>query len=121
MKFYLSGPMSGIENYNRPAFFELETVIKSVSKKIDPEHNHLVFNPARIPDADNKKYRQLMRECLWGLTYCSHFVQLPGWEHSSGALIEYTVAVILEMPIIKSTDIQTWLVKNLNPIFGPKR
>ena len=121
MKFYISGPMSGIENYNRPAFFEVETIIKSTCKEIDPRCQHLVFNPARIPDADKKKYRQLMRECIWGLTYCSHFVQLPRWEHSSGALIEYTLAIILEMPIIQSTDIRSWLVKNLDPTSGPKR
>jgi len=121
MNFYISGPMSGIPNYNRDAFNDLESNIRIICKTIDPIGKHKVFNPAKIPNADQKPYKQLMRDCLWGMVQCSHFIQLPNWEHSHGALIEYSIAIVLEMPIICAKDLPKWLIKNLNLTSGPKR
>ena len=113
MNFYISGPMSGLPDFNRDAFNDLELNIRIICKSIDPVGNHRVFNPAQIEGADQKSYKHLMRDCLWGMTYSSHFVQLPNWEHSHGALIEYSIAIALEMPIISSNDVPKWLLQNL--------
>jgi hypothetical protein len=113
--------MSGIHNYNRDAFNDLESNIRIMCKSIDPIGKHKIFNPAKIEGANYKSYKQLMRDCIWGMVHCSHFIQLPNWEHSHGALIEYSIAITLEMPIISSSDIPKWLLKNLNLTSGLKR
>lgn len=121
MNFYISGPMSGLPNYNRHTFNTLESSIRVMCKSIDTFGNHKIFNPAKIPFADKKTYAQLMRECMIGLTQSTHFIQLPDWEHSHGALIEHSIAVVLEMKIISSKDLPKWLLENLNLTNGQKR
>lgn len=98
MRIYLAGPMSGLEDFNFPAFFEAEKFLKE-------QGYDEVFNPAR---ADLDKYGDLetinkeanYRDCLrvdlnWILDNADAIAVLPGWENSKGVKAELALAKAL--------------------------
>lgn len=90
---YLSGPMTGLPEYNRPAFFQASARLR----KEFPEA--FVHNPARINLPLNATWADYMRLNLHRLTYATEIRLLPGWEASSGARIETLIGALLDMPI----------------------
>ena len=76
---YISGPMTGIEDFNRPAFDEKEFELK--------EHGYTVINPARHPDG--LSWQQYMQYAKLDVQNCDVVYQLPGWDKSRGAKLEY--------------------------------
>lgn len=91
---YIAGPMTGIEEYNYPAFFAAEDRFKAAGWK--------VFNPARhdaswiTDDMDPDWVRaQYMRQDIIDVMDADAIALLPGYENSKGALAELTVARIL--------------------------
>ena len=87
MKIYLSGPMSGLPDCNRPTF-------NAAAKRLRSE-GHAVVNPAELPD--DLSYRDYMgRACnalVSGEIDC--VLLLPGWEDSPGATAEVALAEAL--------------------------
>lgn len=90
MKLFLSGPMSGYENHNRDEFNYAARKLRS--------QGHDVFNPAELPDGHD--YHWYLQRCLEALETCQYLVQLPGWEDSNGACVEYECAVDLGLEIV---------------------
>lgn len=94
MRIYLSGPMSGMHDWNREAFTEAAAYLRG--------QGHQVFNPAFAAPvggqvvAAHESYmlRDLheLTEHLDGRAYYDAIAQLPGWEKSPGAKIEALVA-----------------------------
>lgn len=84
MKVFISGPMSGIEDFNRPAFREAEQKLK--------ERGYSVFNPAWLLVDENWSFDDLMFIDIAALSRCDAIYQLPGWEKSIGAHYEYEYA-----------------------------
>lgn len=76
---YISGPMTGIPEHNRPLFFAAEEHLKMVWECV-------VLNPARNPEGLD--YDAYMRIDLAMLAEADVLVLLPGWEDSKGARIE---------------------------------
>ena len=69
---FLSGPMSGIDDYNRPAFNEAAAQIRALGLT--------VFNPAEINDGGNLRERAFyMRACFSALLESASLVSLPRW------------------------------------------
>lgn len=102
---YISGRMTGLPEYNYPAFFAAEEyILKNWPYTTD---KLLVHNPARIDelhDLDPNDHR-LSRE--WYLTKalemllrCNTIVMLDGWEESAGARLEFDIAKELKMTIL---------------------
>lgn len=89
---YISGPMTGLPDFNRPAFNAMAAKLKAEGKK--------VFNPADIRLADNAKWADYMRECIVGLMACNTMIQLDGWENSKGSCIETSLAIALDFEFI---------------------
>jgi hypothetical protein len=109
MKIYLAGPMTYKPHFNYPAF--------NAAAKMLRECGHEVFNPAErdiewgqdwgklVPDGDPKKAAAIgfnLREALAAdLAYiCNHaeaIALLPGWEGSTGARIERSLAQALKL------------------------
>ena len=85
MKVYISGPMSGIENFNKPAFDEAERKLK--------EAGYSVFNPAWLDVDDTWTDAELLYIDLAALDKCDAIYQLPGWKNSRGAMTEYRYAL----------------------------
>lgn len=80
---YIAGPMSGIEDYNRPAFMEAERVLRT--------RGFIVLNPAILPtDLPSEAYMPI---CMAMITQADIVFMLPGWETSNGAAIERQYAL----------------------------
>ena len=88
MTYYISGPMSGIEDDNLPAF-------KSARVRLRKRGHNAV-----LPDSNSTYYRTSLRidfELIFAKADALYM--LKGWEHSPGARAEHAVAVALRLPI----------------------
>lgn len=93
-KVYLSGPMSGHPDYNRPAFFAAEQALSAV---LDADF----INPACItPPKSGNQWHDYMRSSLKGMLDADVIYMLSGWEASRGAKIELELAKELGMTVI---------------------
>lgn len=87
MKIYISGPMSGHDDLNFPAFNEAAALLRS--------EGHEVVNPAEInSDLDADWLECIICDIKWVAT-CEAIYMLPGWKESKGAMIERLVAAKL--------------------------
>jgi hypothetical protein len=90
---YLSGPMTGLPDYNRPAFDAVAAELRAQGKT--------VFNPAEVGERDVIRSRSwYMRKDIDALLRCDSVHVLQGWEKSEGARLEIEIARQLELPIV---------------------
>ncbi len=82
MKIYVAGPMSGIEDFNYPAFHDM-------AKKLEAQ-GHCVMNPAILPKGFSED--DYMDVALAMLRCCDAIIMLKGWQGSMGAKAEYALA-----------------------------
>lgn len=105
---YIAGPMSGIPEFNFPAFFAAEEEIKSWHSF------YPIFNPANKDaekelDAEafasgdhvlvNERGFNFREAYLWDVTKvieADAIYMLKGWERSPGAIGEHAVAVAMQ-------------------------
>lgn len=80
---YVAGPMTGIEDYNRQAFWIMEHCLKL--------RRCQVLSPAHYDDL-NHPYEWYMRRGLQMVLDANTLVMLNGWSKSKGANIEHRVA-----------------------------
>lgn len=108
MKIYLAGPMTGLPNFNFPAFDAAAAALE--------RHGHTVFNPAQM-DRDvgfdpsstkvSKEFlRDALRRDLSAICDADAIAMLPGWENSGGAKIEWSLACHLGLEVIYLSE---WL------------
>lgn len=81
--FYIAGPMTGLENFNRESFYAMARHLK--------DEGATVLNPATLPDGLTQA--QYMDICLAMLRCATHIVMLEGWQNSEGAKIERALAI----------------------------
>lgn len=91
-KIYIAGPMSGLPEFNYPAFNAEAERLRSLG--------HEVLNPAENPVPECGTWAGYMRLALAQLVQCHTIRLLPGWEKSSGARLEEHVAMRLGLRII---------------------
>lgn len=92
--YYIAGPMTGIEDYNYPAFNAAAEKLRAQGANVlNPAE---LGGPAEHPDWDWTDY---MRAALALLLQADGIVLLDGWDTSRGARIEYNLAVNLQMPV----------------------
>lgn len=115
MKIYIAGPMTGIPNFNFPAFNRAAAVLRA--------EGHSVFNPAERdierhggvdisfsndtgdPEQAKRDFNFSLREALADDTAficrdADAIAMLPGWENSKGARAEHALAFALGHTII---------------------
>ena len=109
MKIYLSGPMTGLPEYNYPAFHKAARALRAVGYRVvNPAELHPHSRLRRwiaammamlnlTPATTLPTWDEYMREALRGLLGCEAIVLLPGWEHSRGARCEVSLAAELGM------------------------
>ncbi|KIL35199.1 hypothetical protein SD71_16055 [Cohnella kolymensis] len=94
---YLSGPMSGIENLNFPEFNRIAQQLRGLG--------HKVINPAEV-DQPVKEWSACMRNDIAELMKADTLALLKGWETSSGAGVEISIAAALKMPIVDAYTLE---------------
>lgn len=96
-RVFISGPMTGYEDYNRPAFMEAEEKLRKAGFS--------VFNPAWMNFDAGFSNDAIMAIDLCALSHCNYIYQLEGWDKSKGASAEWMTA--LSMGIKPVND--SWL------------
>lgn len=89
-RIYIAGPMTGIEEFNRPAFFSAALLLTG--------KGHIALNPATLPNGLTQA--QYMDICCAMIRCADAVYMLEGWEHSSGARAENALAEKLGLDII---------------------
>lgn len=96
MKIYVAGPMTGLPEFNYPAFIEAARMLRElgyeVYNPVDTNDNNP--NPEVVPS-----WEWYMREGLKMVLECDGIALLPGWATSRGAMLERHVAESLKMEI----------------------
>ena len=96
MKYYISGPMSGIPDFNFPFFNSTAAKLRALGLT--------VINPAEI-DQPTLEWDDCIRRALKAMLDCDAIVLLPGWQHSKGAHLELLVAHRINMQIMSLEEL----------------
>lgn len=89
-KIYISGPMTGYADFNRPAF-------NAAAEKVIADGN-APLNPALAPDGlTQAEYMQLAMQQVF---MADAIILLDGWNQSKGARAEYALAEKLGLDIV---------------------
>ena len=91
MKLYLSGPMTGLPDYNFPAFEQARDRIRMMG--------HEVICPAEAGQVEGWEWRDYMKRDILMMLDAASLVVLPGWEDSRGARLEVHLASALGMTV----------------------
>ena len=114
MRIYIAGPMSGVEDFNFPLFFETEEKLKELGHEVvNPAHNdgktlEDALASAGSPERPNKAWSHYMRRDLVHVLAVDAVCVLPDWQKSKGASLEVHVAEELGLPIyiLKDGELQ---------------
>ncbi|WP_322979179.1 DUF4406 domain-containing protein [Pseudomonas sp. C11] len=94
-RIYLSGPMTGLPEFNYPAFHAEAARLRALGYHVE--------NPAENPAQDS--WEAYMAVCIPQMATCDTIALLPGWSESRGALRERQEAVRLRMMIMPAAKI----------------
>ena len=94
MKIYVSGPITGYSDKNKPAFDLLSTQLRNLGYEVvNPfDLDFPGFNPEEC------WFKYLKRDLAKAI-FCDAVCLLPGWEESKGAKLEVLVAQELNIPL----------------------
>ena len=96
-RLYLAGPMTGIEDFNFPAFNDMAAELRA--------RGYVVENPAEHGVVDGADWADYMAYDLTRLGLCGQVAVLPGWENSKGARLEVHIARELGMKVVNAHDL----------------
>ena len=96
-RIYLSGPMTGLPDFNFPAFHAAAQDLRA--------RGHHVVNPAEITPEGEKTWANCMRADIKALCDCDVIALLPGWEGSPGAHLELHIAHRIGMAVKTFLDL----------------
>ena len=91
MKVYIAGPMTGLPQFNRPAFHQ-------AALNLSFEH-HVPLNPAILPDGLTEA--DYMAVGITMLQRADAIFLLTGWQFSAGARAEHALALKLGLEVIE--------------------
>jgi hypothetical protein len=92
VKLYIAGPMTGLPDFNIPAFLAMAATLR--------ERGHEVECPAETHDnPECETWADWMRRDIPMLLRCEGVMLLPGWSASKGATLEAHIARELGMDI----------------------
>jgi len=90
-RIYLSGPMTGLPEFNFPAFHAAAARLRALG--LD------VVNPAEINAETGGDWHDYLKADIKALCDCTALALLPGWMHSNGAHLELHIALRLGLRI----------------------
>lgn len=94
---YLSGPMTGLPDWNFPAF-------NAEAKRLR-ELGYVVVNPAEVNPDFELPWEECLRQDIKALCDCDTLALLPGWMDSKGAHLELHIAHRIGLKIVAAADI----------------
>lgn len=97
MRVYLSGPMTGIPDWNFPAFNAEASRLR--------EAGYAVVNPAEVNPDTSMTWEQCLRADIKALCDCDAIALLPGWENSKGAHLELHIAHRIGLRVLQARDL----------------
>jgi predicted alpha/beta hydrolase len=89
---YVSGPMTGIENYNFPEFYRVAALLE------DKGYN--VLNPAEHGCSEELSWSDYLKKDISDMLQADIVATLDGWEKSKGAKLEVYIAQELGMEVV---------------------
>lgn len=96
MKLYIAGPMTGLPDFNYPAFDAAAVDLAAAGYAVEnPAHfeDFEVLTPKPDPQqGEEALYGWYLRAGLSKLVLCDAVALLPGWQFSNGARLECEVA-----------------------------
>ena len=98
MKVYISGPITGHENY----MDDFALAEKAVRDLFDDRVE--IINPAKVNDSlpESTTWDEYMTVCYKLLDMADTVYMMPGWKESTGACIEYGYALASDKTILKA-------------------
>jgi hypothetical protein len=114
--YYLAGPMTGIEEYNFPAFDKACELLEG--------RGLTIYSPHRIDHGETPEtrgslhYSTYLRAGYRLLLDCQGIIMLPNWQESKGAYNEYRIARSLDFPVfeIMSLEDRWWSDPEFRPL-----
>lgn len=103
---YIAGPMTGIKQWNFPAFFAAEEQLSELGYNvINPAHNDgpdlkSALKSAGTPENPNNTWESYIRRDLPHVLRSDILCLLPGWQNSRGARLEVHVAKSIGIPLM---------------------
>lgn len=108
VRVYISGPMTGIKDFNTPRFNEVAEQLESLG--------YLTLNPAMIPIGLD--YEHYMDIDMAILRAADCVVTLERWRGSKGARAELAMANALQKPVYELKDFIENSVEHVNVFKG---
>lgn len=98
---YISGPVTGLPEWNAPAFAAAEAML--LDMKLTPVNPHKIVDWSGLEkDAGPlEEWAFAMKQDLKGLMGCNAVIMLPDWGNSIGAIWEFLNAKTLKMPVFQ--------------------
>lgn len=88
-RIYVAGPMTGLPEYNYPAFTRAAATLRNLGYHVESPHE-----PGHV---EGWTWVDYMRRGLAQMLTCDTIALLPGWHQSRGAMIELRLAEDLGM------------------------
>lgn len=93
---YISGPMSGLPEYNYPLFNQVAAILRDLGYE--------VVNPAEQPQVTT--WEDYMRQDIKLLMDCNSMVLLDGAHASKGAMLEMQIAGAVGIKIVPFRQVE---------------
>lgn len=98
-RVYVAGPMTGIADFNYPAFNAAADQLRALGYEVE--------NPADHGIVEGAQWADYMAYDLTRLGLCGMIALLPDWEKSQGARLEVLIAERLGMTAVNAHDLVT--------------
>jgi hypothetical protein len=96
-KLYISGPMTGILNFNYDAFAEAARTLRGLGLFVNNPAETFAHEPEEI--RASRSWGFYMAVAINLLRECDSIVMLPGWSNSNGARKELMLAISNNMRV----------------------
>lgn len=96
-RVYLAGPMTGLPDFNYPAFNAEAARLRALGYHVE--------NPAENQKPVPETWENYLRAALRQMLTCDAVLLLPGFQSSRGAMLEMNTAHALSMPILMAGQV----------------
>jgi hypothetical protein len=98
LTYYLSGPMTGYDEYNYPAFEAACQTLRATGISIESPHENPA-PPTRDAMTEAEIWSYYMEVCYKQMDKCQGIILMKGWPQSTGARQELEIAMQKEWPV----------------------